>query len=584
MALDGQSRLIRSAGLAQEQLPKRWLSRIAAAATEAAKGLKPFYVADKKADVYEWWLERFAGADKADLSESEIRARAIEISDKAKKSHLEGLDAESAKKYIIDFCAKHGARLLVKKRDCEFVEFWSKRIQCERWWRGQLRRWVVQCYERGELALNLVGAKAGAWYCSDKAVKRRITQLANSEAMMRQTVIESADGVKLSLWDASQTTVANREIRRGELMTRIRGCEEWADAQGLVGLFTTNTVPSRFHAQRHNGGTNKKYDGSPPDLAQAWLNQVWAKCRAQLHREGIRIMGFRVAEPHHDGTPHWHMLLWCKPEQAARVDEVMRAHWLVEDEFGAGENRVKIKRMTKGNAAGYVAKYIAKNIDDYKIDKHYDDNAPDFALGMDMSGVKPSMRVEAWASAWRIRQFQAIGQPPVTVYRELRRVTKEAAAGGSDTFITAWLAVHRKGAKLASWSDYMDAQGGAMLGRKDYRLGTFHTVRETSGRYGLAAVPWAAGVRDRTQATDAGVIPTKRERWGGEGYSIGRTAPAWTRWNNCTRAKMANRKNLTPELDKSMVLKDRHVDNFVVDDQKAAHYDKFWAAIMPSCG
>jgi Bacteriophage replication gene A protein (GPA) len=577
----GFDRLIYLRSEAARELPKKWLTRIAEAAKAAAAKVKPLYKHEAAGDVWAWWACNFAGASGADLTEQSIRDRAQSIAKRA--AHV-----KADKACINAFVERYGGKPLVEKRGQAFVDFWKKRIECERWWRGQIRRWVVQQYERGEIKLGFVGAKAGAWYCSDRAVRRRIHQVRASEAMMRATVIESTGGERVTLWDASQATTANKEIRRGELMTRIRGCEEWADSEGLIGLFTTNTAPSRFHAAKHGGGINKKYDDSTPDMAQAWLNQTWARCRAQLHRQGVKIMGFRVAEPHHDGCPHWHMLIWVKPEQEKALRMALVDHWLREDEFGAGRNRLKIKRMIKGGAAGYVAKYIAKNINDNGIKHHEDaDEVPNYTLEAREDGeliINPSMRVEAWAACWRIRQFQAIGQPPVTVWRELRRVTREAAAGGSDTLIMAWLAVHRRGDKKASWLAYMQAQGGAMRKRDAYHVTTFNEEKTTNGRYGQTTAAWTSGVRDRTRDTAHSVTPTKREAWGAEGFSRGHKVPAWTRWNNCTRAKLANRKNLTPELDKARVWQDKDVDNFEVDTEKAEHYDKFWAAIMPNCG
>ena len=45
-------------------------------------------------------------------------------------------------------------------------------------------------------------------------------------------------------------SVANPEIRRHELMVRMRGFEDMAQEQGKLGLFLTLTAPSSYHAWR----------------------------------------------------------------------------------------------------------------------------------------------------------------------------------------------------------------------------------------------------------------------------------------------------------------------------------------------
>ena len=195
-------------------------------------------------------------------------------------------------------------------------------------------------------------------------------------------------------------------------MTRIRGCEELADEFGQPGLFLTLTCPSRFHSSTLRDGTrNPKHDGSDPRQAHDWLCRMWVLARAKLARRNARAYGFRVAEPHHDGCTHWHALLWFESEAAmTEAEAVIRSYWLSDDgdEPGADRYRVHAKRMERGGAAGYIAKYIATGIDDHGIEAHIDDQA-DGEIGADLLGdtvIKPSMRVEAWASHWGIRQFQ----------------------------------------------------------------------------------------------------------------------------------------------------------------------------------
>src|SRR5690606_23412232 len=89
--------------------------------------------------------------------------------------------------------------------------------------------------------------------------------------------------------------------------------------------------------------------------------------RAALSHIGIQPYGIRVVEPHHDGTPHWHMLFFLAPDQIDSVTQIIKRYALTEDpdETGAELYRVKVELIdsAKGSAVGYVAKYIAKNID-----------------------------------------------------------------------------------------------------------------------------------------------------------------------------------------------------------------------------
>lgn len=527
------------------------------------------------------WHSIFSSADTLSMSGKDICDMADYFAHELAARRVDVVDIETGYKHFMavlfpdHMAAKCRLAVLAKINLFNFKHF-AARLCCARWWRSKLRRWVVQSHEAWAIENGKVGAAAGAWYCSDRALAWRVKQLADSEAMMRATVIENESGEAVTLWEAASSTVSNKANRRNELMTRIRGCEQWATENQLVGFFTTNTCPSRFHARRVNGSKNPKYDGSTPDKAQAWLNETWARCRALLNRQGVKVMGFRVAEPHHDACPHWHMLLWVKECDIKKLKKALATHWLREPEFGSDKHRLKIKLMIGGKAAGYIAKYIAKNIDDYQIDKHHDHD--DGGKVEDSTGAS-ARRVDAWASTWRIRQFQAIGQPSVTVWRELRRTTKEAAAGGSDILIRAWLSVHRKGESMACWQSYMTAQGGALRRRKDYALCTY-SLKKLGKRYGDTLTNWTCGIRESALGVDT-VTPTKRKQWGGAGFAgfcQVNEVNAWTRLNNCTLAKKANRSNLTKTIDAWRDFEGKPLDEWQVDDAKAAQFDDFWAA------
>ena len=421
------------------------------------------------------------------------------------------------------------------------------------WWRRVLRKKVARVVEHGAIRLGVVNRYAGG-YASDYAVERRGEQLARNALILSKAVMRNEAGQFYTLADLAKTSTANPEIRGGELMTRIRGCEEFSQEEGHVGIFCTMTTPSRFHAVTVGGNTaaarpraNPLYDGvSTPRDAQQWLCKMWARARAELARMGIVCYGFRVAEPHHDGTPHWHALLWSDSESSlAAVEKVIKKHWLSEfaDERGADKFRTNFKRMVGGGAAGYMAKYIAKNIGHFDVGGHLDE-ADGLQVMVWAGDVKGWQRVDAWASTWGIRQFQSIGQPSVTVWRELRRVTGDqveaARVQGEAVAWKAWGAVHRVGDTMACWARYMRAMGGACLARLDYRIQPAKRVTEVVNCYGetilqkktvgveLQSGRWLISRRQAwTRVFDSVSVsqsPAERAACG---------AP-WTGFNNCT--------------------------------------------------
>lgn len=139
-------------------------------------------------------------------------------------------------------------------------------------------------------------------------------------------------------------------------MTRIRGFENICNELGYVGEFYTLTAPSKYHATTKAGYRNSKWNGASPSDTQSYLTGLWARIRAKLHREEIRIFGIRVAEPHHDGTPHWHMLMFMLPEDVERVRIIIRDYAWEEDHHELRSDKAKkrafmLRPLTRKRAA-----------------------------------------------------------------------------------------------------------------------------------------------------------------------------------------------------------------------------------------
>jgi hypothetical protein len=255
----------------------------------------------------------------------------------------------------------------------------------------------------------------------------------------------------------------------------------------------------------------------------------------------VHMYGFRIAEPHHDATVHWHMLLFCKPGDVDALSRLICGRWLAEyaDEPGAREHRARVETIDlqrvgkdgrRTGAVGYLAKYVAKNIDGFQL-KH-DDPAE-----TDLLGDEAAMRVDAWAKAQTIRQFQQIGGPSVTLWREFRRLREKLPYPDVEAI--------RERVDAGDWLGFIEALGGIEAGRS--RFVRVVTDRETDPMWSMVDYLRAEADQPPPPVRIVGiqavirvahevvtqVIATRVGRWkllfkGGSFFP-------WTRGNNCTR-------------------------------------------------
>lgn len=329
-------------------------------------------------------------------------------------------------------------------------------------WRRVLRKRVARWRDQIMRHLGYVH-RFRQMYCCDSIVKwQRQRQRANLE-LLQTLWAESDAGDLVNLGEIYQASLANPALRRAELLARIRGFERYAEGVGHRALFVTITCPSKYHA-RHakTGQPNEKWNGATPRDAQQYLCGVWARIRSALKREEIEVYGFRIAEPHHDGCPHWHALLFHRRDQRDRLERIIRHHATMEDrdELGNSTNkRVKFERIRsqKGSATGYVIKYVSKSIDGHRVGEA-GANSRDLYGG---TAEAAADRITAWARTWGIRQFQQIGGPAVGVWREYRRINPENATKVLPPHHVVWHTASVEG----RWDEFCRHMGGATPGR-----------------------------------------------------------------------------------------------------------------------
>ncbi|MEO6921967.1 MAG: replication endonuclease [Collimonas sp.] len=472
------------------------------------------------------------------------------------------------------------------------------------WWHRGIRKAHARRCEHMAIRLGFTSFKTGAYVSNETAYRQRRRNKQNAK-LLASIEMQNENGQTYSLEELAALGTANKSIRRDELMTRIRGFEEVAFDMGHVGVFATITAPSKYHAVLSKSGeANPNYIkfGEPtPRDAQAYLCDVWKCIRSKLHRDGIHAYGIRIAEPHHDGCPHWHMLMFVPPEHQERYEAVISAYALLEDgnERGADKNRVKLVRIEagKGTAAGYIAKYIAKNIDGANVgDHHMREEGRTYVVTDDLVGdemITPSQRVCYWAQTWGIRQFQQVGGAPIGPWRELRRVKSESILHAPEAVKAAWQAAQSikateinvvdgkrvktiKTIKQASFRDYLLAQGGPTVGRKGLvKIAKRLTVIE--GKYATYEMDKPCGIYHVWNPH--AVYESVRYQW----TVVGAAKAAvfdfpWTGVNNCTKKskKKISTSVLTQEESAAIAVR---LAAFIEKNPQPAYQPTDWSAI-----
>ena len=286
------------------------------------------------------------------------------------------------------------------------------RLRDPGWWKLKIRHIYPERFESAAIRCGMVHSKMSLYVSSESlfAYRARCTRNKNVLARLEMT---NEEGQTYSLEDLIELSVSNPVNRRNELMARLFGFDKIAKECDHLGLFITITCPSRMHARYgKTGHVNPRYDQTTPNEAQQYLCELWARIRAKLKNECIHVYGFRVAEPQHDGTPHWHILLYTNRSNEQSIRDTCLHYSLQDspDEKGAKERRCifKVIDWNKGTGIGYIAKYISKNIDGEHLDTDLHGN----------DAKNSALRVAAWASIHRVRQFQQFGGPSVTCWRE----------------------------------------------------------------------------------------------------------------------------------------------------------------------
>ncbi len=216
-------------------------------------------------------------------------------------------------------------------------------------------------------------------------------------------VRDNNTGSTFSLMDCTISSNHNADRYYAEIQNRIDTLQREADKANLTPVFLTITLPSEFHPMKQKSKNNKtliknpKYNGVEPREATKILTKMWAKLRHDRSLKELsksQRMYYRVNEPHKDGTPHAHFLLFIPDDKIQRVEKAFKHLY-----YSKANKFVKDIRSAKS----YIMKYINKTLPKAKEQLTQDDEF-----------------INAWYIKHRINRFQSSrSTAPMYLYRLL---------------------------------------------------------------------------------------------------------------------------------------------------------------------
>lgn len=255
---------------------------------------------------------------------------------------------------------------------------------------GRADSWLAAC-------LGLVGGRRGDGrpdFISYAGLYRwQFRQRRAAEYGRTHAIFDGKSGTALDV-----VMRAAAEARRAQVVAMTMGMVEAGKRQGLTPVFVTLTLPPEWHPNPSKGGQHHDPALSPAAAADH-LQDLWHRVLAMLRKRRVKLWGLWVVEPHRDGCPHRHAVVWMRADEIGDLRECVEHHF-------PGEHQTEIRPLCDGaaSAATYILTYVMKGlpsaervVPDGKLKPTEEDHHGQWS------------RYRAWASQIGVRRWGTFG-------------------------------------------------------------------------------------------------------------------------------------------------------------------------------
>ncbi len=297
------------------------------------------------------------------------------------------------------------------------------RLRCHQW----LTRKYMRIAQEESLHFNQQFQRIGngeAYATTNDDVDRREHQLARHKAHLSRFVVGTQDKGYKTLAEIMNTT----DKRIAELYVFSLGIDALAVEQGKTYMMITLTCPPTMHP---NPMGNRSWDRTRARDAYKFLNNANEAVKRRLANKGISFKhgdayGIIVSEPHQDGCPHLHILMYYRPEdQALIIDEYEKTfHWhkkAVDFSIENPDYQNNEGESAAARGSSYLFKYLSESF--------YE--AGDCDNTADKGKHYRARHISAWRAQIGARAFRTFGLLRcATLWRQCRKLRGSKADCG----------------------------------------------------------------------------------------------------------------------------------------------------------
>ena len=259
---------------------------------------------------------------------------------------------------------------------------------------------------------------------ADAVLFSRKNQLSLQQRYLEKSYLSSINSSGIETKIPMKDVCKTKERMSSKNYAQLKGLEFLSKKLGLLSVFITLTLPPDFHPSPKNN--NNTWDGLTPEQGHDFLQANWRAIQKIMNKNGGRFFGVRVEEPHLDGCPHWHILVFIEPSRYQKLEATIR-------KFFIGEKAAKIDILddSKSSASSYVMKYIKP----FYFDRELEENDMETNKGTqrrsrnekkkDLENLNKKQKMvssyDAHRATWGFRSIQIFDLPgAATIWDHLR--------------------------------------------------------------------------------------------------------------------------------------------------------------------